>query len=138
MAQGDLKAPFSIANMRCREGHYSFPWIAPFYSWYIPYKSRVLSKVPFFEPLVWFNLGLNSSLPGHWQSYALLNVVRPSLVEYKWCLLSCRVELLWKVIPKRCHQLEVLNPSISEKNVQHLPDNVRSHIARRIPEEISA
>ena len=29
---GDQKAPFPIATTpRCREGHYSFPWIAPLY-----------------------------------------------------------------------------------------------------------
>ena len=35
---GDQKAPFSTATTpRCRRGHYSFPWIAPLYPWYIPY-----------------------------------------------------------------------------------------------------
>ena len=35
---GDLKAPFSIATTpKCREGRYSFPWIAPLYPWYVPY-----------------------------------------------------------------------------------------------------
>ena len=30
--------PFSIATTpRCRGGHYSFPWIAPLYPWYVPY-----------------------------------------------------------------------------------------------------
>ena len=34
----DQQTPFSIATTpRCREGHYSFPWIAPLYSWYVPY-----------------------------------------------------------------------------------------------------
>ena len=29
---GDPKVPFSIATTsRCREGHYSFPWVAPLY-----------------------------------------------------------------------------------------------------------
>ena len=32
IVEGDLKAPFSIATTpRCREGCYSFPWIAPLY-----------------------------------------------------------------------------------------------------------
>ena len=32
LVEGDPKAPFSIAiTPRCREGHYSFPWIAPLY-----------------------------------------------------------------------------------------------------------
>ena len=30
--KGDPKAPFSIATtLRCREGHYFIPWIAPLY-----------------------------------------------------------------------------------------------------------
>ena len=38
---GDPKAPFLIATTpRCRGGHYSFPWIAPLYPWYIPYKAE--------------------------------------------------------------------------------------------------
>ena len=38
VVEGDQKAPFSIATTsRCREGRYSFPWIAPLYSWYVPY-----------------------------------------------------------------------------------------------------
>ena len=32
VVEGDPKALFSIATtQRCRKGHYSFPWIAPFY-----------------------------------------------------------------------------------------------------------
>ena len=38
IVEGDQKAPFSIATTTmCRGGHYSFPWIAPLYSWYVPY-----------------------------------------------------------------------------------------------------
>ena len=38
---GNPKAPFSIATTpRCREGHYSFPWIAPLYPWYVPYTAE--------------------------------------------------------------------------------------------------
>ena len=38
IAGGDQKALFSIATTpRCRGECYSFPWIAPLYSWYIPY-----------------------------------------------------------------------------------------------------
>ena len=36
--EGNPKAPLSIA--RCREGHYTIPWIAPIYSWSIPYNSE--------------------------------------------------------------------------------------------------
>ena len=38
VVKGDQKAPFSIATTpRYRGGHYSFPWIAPLYPWYVPY-----------------------------------------------------------------------------------------------------
>ena len=38
VVEGDKKAPFSIATTpKCREGRYSFPWIAPLYPWYVPY-----------------------------------------------------------------------------------------------------
>ena len=44
VVEGDAKAPFSIATTpRCRGGRYSFPWIAPFYPWYVPFMA-VLSK----------------------------------------------------------------------------------------------
>ena len=37
VVEGDLKTPFSIATTpRCREGRYSFPWIAPLYPRYVP------------------------------------------------------------------------------------------------------
>ena len=37
VAKGDQKAPFSITTtLRCRGGHYSFPWIDPLYPWYVP------------------------------------------------------------------------------------------------------
>ena len=38
VVKGDQKAPFSIATIpRCREGRYSFSWIAPLYPRYVPY-----------------------------------------------------------------------------------------------------
>ena len=38
IVESDQKAPFSIATtLRCRGGHFSFPWIAPLYPQYIPY-----------------------------------------------------------------------------------------------------
>ena len=38
VVKGDPKAPFSIVTTpRCRGGRYSFPWIAPFHPWYVPY-----------------------------------------------------------------------------------------------------
>ena len=34
IVEGDPEAPFLIATTsRCRGGHYTFPWIAPFYPW---------------------------------------------------------------------------------------------------------
>ena len=39
--KGNPKAPFSIATtLRCREGHYSFSWIAPLYPQYVPYNAE--------------------------------------------------------------------------------------------------
>ena len=39
--EGDQKAPFSVATTsRCREGRYSFPWIAPLYPWYVLYNAE--------------------------------------------------------------------------------------------------
>ena len=41
VVEGDLKAPFSIATTpRCRGGRYAFAWIAPLYSWYVPYNAE--------------------------------------------------------------------------------------------------
>ena len=38
VVEGEPKAPFSIANTtRCMEERNSFPWIASFYPWYVPY-----------------------------------------------------------------------------------------------------
>ena len=38
VVEGNLKAPFLIATTpRCREGRYSFPWIALVYPLYVPY-----------------------------------------------------------------------------------------------------
>ena len=62
VVEEDPKAPFSIATpLRYRERYFSFPWIAPLYSWSIPYNAECQARryrVPFFESLVWLNLGL--------------------------------------------------------------------------------
>ena len=72
VVKGNQKAPFSIATTpRCRGEHYSFPWIAPFYPWYVPCIAKWLARryqVPFLKSLVWPDLGLNPSLPDHWQT----------------------------------------------------------------------
>ena len=45
VVEGDPKASFSITTItRCREGCYSFPWIATLYPWSIPLSCWVLSK----------------------------------------------------------------------------------------------
>ena len=63
LVEGDQKAPFSIApTPKCREGHYLIPRIAPIYPWSSPYNVECLARqhqVPFFESLVWLDLGLN-------------------------------------------------------------------------------
>ena len=41
IVESDQGAPFSEATTpRRREGRYSFPWIAPLYSWYVPYNAE--------------------------------------------------------------------------------------------------
>ena len=54
---------------------YSIRWIAPLYSWSLPYNAEYLArrhKVPFFKSLVWLDLGLNLGLPDHcWTFYSL-------------------------------------------------------------------
>ena len=75
IVEGDLKAPFSIATTcRSRGGRYSFPWIAPLYPWSLPYNAECLARrhqVPFFESLVWLDLGLNPGLSDHWWTKAI-------------------------------------------------------------------
>ena len=70
-SHGRPKGSFSIATTsRCRGARYSFPWIAPIYPLYIPYNAECYAKkyrVPFFF-FSSFNLGLNPSLPDHWQT----------------------------------------------------------------------
>ena len=72
VVQGDHKAPFSIATtLWCRGGCYSFPWIAPLYPWYVPYIVECYASrdnVPFFESLIWRDLGWNPGLLDHWQT----------------------------------------------------------------------
>ena len=69
LVEGDRKAPFSMATTPwCCEEHYSIPWIAPLYLWSLPYDAECWAKwhqVPFFESLVWLDLGLNPRLPDH-------------------------------------------------------------------------
>ena len=41
LVEGEPKAPFSIATTpRCREGRYSFPWIATLYPCSVPYNAE--------------------------------------------------------------------------------------------------
>ena len=66
------KASFSIATTpRCRGGCYIIPWIAPLYPWSLPYNAECSAKqhqVPFFESLVWLDLGSNTGLLDHWRT----------------------------------------------------------------------
>ena len=72
VVEGNPKAPFAITiTPRCRGGCYSIPWIAPLYPWSLSYNAECWARrhqVPFFEPLVWLNHGLNSGLPDHWRT----------------------------------------------------------------------
>ena len=70
VVEGSPKAPFSTAIIpRCQGRHYSFPWIAPLYPWYLPYCAECYARryqVPFFESLVWLDLGLKPSFLVYW------------------------------------------------------------------------
>ena len=56
IVEGDQKAPFSIATTpRCKGGCYSFTWIVPLYSRYVPNIFECKAnryQVPFLESLV--------------------------------------------------------------------------------------
>ena len=83
LVKGDLKVPFSIATtLRCREGHHSFPWIAPLYLLYVPYNAEcyAIYHVPFFESLVWLDLRLNPGLLGHWQTLNQIGQIHNSIM----------------------------------------------------------
>ena len=97
VVENNQKAPFSIATTpRCRGGCYFFPWIAPLYTRYVPYIAECYARryqVPFFESLVWRNLGLNLGLSDHWRTlYALgqwtshiyINFIKYFIYEFWW------------------------------------------------------
>ena len=66
LVEGDPKAPFSTTTTpRCRWGSYFFPGIDPLYPWSFLIMRH---RVPFFESLIWLNLGLNPGLPDHWRT----------------------------------------------------------------------
>ena len=53
IVEGDQKAAFSIATTpKCKEGRYSFPWIAPLYPRYVPDIAARRYQVPFLKSLV--------------------------------------------------------------------------------------
>ena len=63
----------------CRGGPYSIRWIFPLYPWPLPYNAECQARrdqVPFFESLVWLDLGLNPSLPNHWRRLYLCPISR--------------------------------------------------------------
>ena len=68
LVKGDLKAPFLIATTpKCRERHYSFPWIALLYPWNVSYNA-VLSKdasstIFLVFGMTWAEIELRSSRP---------------------------------------------------------------------------
>ena len=107
---GDQKAPFSIATTpRCWEGCYSFPWITLLYSWYVPYVAEWEARrylVPFLKSLVWRDLGLNPSLPGHWRTlypldqyiYIVCVCVCVSVSVYVYCVYIVYIWCVWGYI----------------------------------------
>ena len=72
LVKGDPAVLLSIVTtLRCREGHYSIPWIAPLYPWSLPNNAEYQARwhqVPYFETLVWIDLGLNFCLLDHLQT----------------------------------------------------------------------
>ena len=69
VVEGEPKASYSLGTIpRCSEGCSSIPWIGPLYHWSLPYNAECETgrhRVPFFETLVWLDLGLNG-FPDHW------------------------------------------------------------------------
>ena len=70
IVEGDQKAPFYIANtLRCREGCYSFLWIAPLHPWYVSYialPTRLMSRLIVWVGRVFANgPGDLGSIPDH-------------------------------------------------------------------------
>ena len=102
---GDPKAPFSIATTpRCRGGHYSFPWIAPLYPWFVPV-CWVLSKevsTTIFNSLVWLNLGLNPGLPDHWRTLYPLDQSAGFVVFQN---IRCKFIKVIIIFQKNCYHL---------------------------------
>ena len=80
LVEDELKAHFSTATTpRCRGGHHSIPWIAPFYPWSLPYNAECYTRrhqVSFFESLVWLDQELNSNLPDHWWTLLIRPMVQ--------------------------------------------------------------
>ena len=101
VVEGDPKAPLSIATTPwCKEGRYSFSWVAPLYLWFVPYNA-MRHQVPFFESLVWLDLRLNPGLPGHWRTlYALL----------KWKSPQCSCLRAWLRHWSKCIRTTPLSP----------------------------
>ena len=68
---GDQKAPFLIATTLSFRGWYYFiPLIAPLHPWSLPFNAECCARwhqILFFEFLLWLNLGLNPTVPVHWQ-----------------------------------------------------------------------
>ena len=53
-------------------------------TWYVPYNAECLARrnqVLFFEFLVWLDLGLNPSLPDHWQTFYPLMLMSWSIIH---------------------------------------------------------
>ena len=74
VVEGVPKVPFSVAiTPRHRGGRYSVPWIDPPYLWSLPYNAECQARqyqVPFFESLVWLDLGWNPSFLDHGLDFA--------------------------------------------------------------------
>ena len=102
VVEGDQKAPFSIATTpRCRERHYSFPWITPLYPWYVPYITECSARryqVASLKSLVWRDLGLNPGLPDHWRTlYPLGQWAGSHPYWFPWKSYKCKQRYLLSI-----------------------------------------
>ena len=100
VVEGDQKAPFSIATTsRCKEGCYSFPWIAPLYPWCLLYNTECLArryKVVFLKSIGMTRPGIECRSPG-----ALANTIKPvswAIIYGCMCVCLCMFMDGWPTI----------------------------------------
>ena len=84
VVEDDQKAPFYRDTAPwCREGRYSFSWVAPLYP-YIAEGQAKRYQVPFLEPFVWHDLGLNPNLPDQFANALPTTIVKINVICIMW------------------------------------------------------